>query len=386
MSSCFGCSSSTHAMTPPPPPPPPRTVPYTKRHQVKVRSEEFTVDEFYTIQRRMGGGAYGIVAKALDTRTDTQVAIKKIKGVFHNLEDAKRILREMKLMTELHHPNIVKLVDILNPVDRDFDDVYLVMEFMQADLHRTIYSRTALSPAHIAYIMYQVLCGLKHMHSAGVLHRDLKPGNILINKDCSVKICDFGLARGTGGPLPDGGDDLTEYVVTRWYRAPEVVLCPHKYGEAVDMWAVGCIFAELYHGKPVFQGKDYVDQLREIFRVIGTPGDQEVSAVTTPDALGFLHRQKHRPRMDLKLVFPTADALALDFLDKVLVFDPVKRLNVDQALRHPFFGKFHSETRKHESTVTVDLSHEGAPRTRVALQRLMVREVARFRPDAPDLL
>jgi len=149
----------------------------------------------------------------------------------------------------MEHPNIVSLTDIINPdTSNDFEDVYLVLECMQSDLHKVIHSNNQLSDKPIAYITYQMLCGLKYMHSANIIHRDLKPANILLNGDCKAKICDLGLARG----LAEEDDLLTEYVVTRWYRAPEVVVSARRYNQSVDMWAVGCILAEMYLKHPIF--------------------------------------------------------------------------------------------------------------------------------------
>jgi mitogen-activated protein kinase 1/3 len=306
---------------------------YTRK-VTKVKSEDFKVDEFYKPSKKLGSGAYGLVAAARDKRTDTKVAIKKVRDCFHNLTDAKRILREIKLMQHLNHPNIIQLVDMINPLStEDFEDIYLVMEYMQSDLHKIIYSENELSSSHMAFIIYQILCALKHIHSAGVIHRDLKPGNILINADCTAKICDFGLARG----VSDEDMLLTEYVVTRWYRAPEVVVSAQRYDESVDIWAVGCILAEMLLKEPVFQGEDYIDQLRVIFKIIGTPSDEDLANVISSDAVNFIKRLKSRERKDLRTVFANASPEAVDLLEKIFVFDPTKRITVDEALRHPFF-------------------------------------------------
>jgi serine/threonine protein kinase len=209
------------------------------------------------------------------------------------------------------------------------------MEYMQSDLHKIIYSENQLSNSHIAFITYQILCGLKHIHSANIIHRDLKPGNILINADCSAKICDFGLARG----VSDDDALLTEYVVTRWYRAPEVVVSAQRYDQSVDVWAIGCILAEMFLKEPVFQGEDYIDQLRVIFKLIGTPSDEDLENVISPDATNFIRRLKRRERKDFSTVFTNASPEAIDLLEKIFVFNPEQRITVDEALRHPFFGE-----------------------------------------------
>ena len=171
-------------------------------------------------------------------------------------------------------------MDILPPASLDeFEDVYIISDLMETDLHRIIYSRQPLSDDHVQYFLYQILRALKYMHSANVLHRDLKPSNLLLNSNCDLKVCDFGLARGV-----EPGEDnmeLTEYVVTRWYRAPEIMLSCQEYTKAIDVWSVGCIFAELLGRKPLFPGDDYIHQLQIICDKLGTPSDEELNFVTS---------------------------------------------------------------------------------------------------------
>jgi mitogen-activated protein kinase 1/3 len=237
-------------------------------HSFLAGKHSFTVDTRYSLIRVIGSGAYGVVISAHDAKTQTNVAIKMVPKAFNDEVDAKRILREIKLLKHFHHENIVSIVDMMPPQAQyveDFQDVYIVADLMETDLHRIIYSKQKLSIDHVQYFIYQVLRGLKYIHSANVLHRDLKPSNLLVNSNCDLKICDFGLARGI---YPDhderkGGTMLlTEYVVTRWYRAPEIMLACHEYSKPVDVWSVGCIFAELILRKPYFPGDDYIDQVR----------------------------------------------------------------------------------------------------------------------------
>ncbi|KAE9450426.1 hypothetical protein C3L33_17677, partial [Rhododendron williamsianum] len=186
------------------------------------------------------------------------VAIKKIANAFDNKIDAKRTLREIKLLRHLDHENVVAIRDIIPPPQREsFNDVYIAYELMDTDLHQIIRSNQALSEEHC-----QILRGLKYIHSANVLHRDLKPSNLLLNANCDLKICDFGLARVTSET-----DFMTEYVVTRWYRPPELLLNSSDYTAAIDVWSVGCIFMELMDRKPLFPGRDHVHQLRLVIEV-----------------------------------------------------------------------------------------------------------------------
>eukprot|EP00954_Amorphochlora_amoebiformis_P028555 1391858-Amorphochlora_amoeboformis.AAC.3 len=193
-------------------------------HSFYINSTRFTIDAKYTPLTSIGTGAYGVVCSALDVTTDTKVAIKKISNAFEDLVDAKRILREVKLLRHLNHENVCGLYDLLDP-PKNFEDIYIVLQYMETDLHKIIYSKNELSDDHIQYFIYQILRGLKYIHSANVIHRDLKPSNILLNGNCDLKICDFGLARG----VDDSEVKLTEYVVTRWYRAPEVMCSCREY-------------------------------------------------------------------------------------------------------------------------------------------------------------
>lgn len=228
-------------------------------HQFTASGTKFEVDKRYTYMRPIGHGAYGVVVSANDAKDKEKVAIKKVTKAFEDLVDAKRILREIKLLRHFDHENIIHVKDLMVPKSIEtFDDIYIVSELMETDLHRVIYSRQALSDDHIQYFVYQTLRALKYIHSANVLHRDLKPSNLLLNSNCDLKVCDFGLARG----LEDHALELTEYVVTRWYRAPEIMLACREYTKAIDVWSVGCIFGELLSRKPMFPGEDYVGFLR----------------------------------------------------------------------------------------------------------------------------
>ena len=237
-------------------------------HTLKAGDHTFTVDSKYNFIRVMGSGAYGVVISARNTNLNTQVAIKKVPKAFQDEIDAKRILREIKLLKHMKHDNIVGIVDMVPPMTRyvdDFHDVYIVSELMETDLHRIICSNQALSIDHVKYFVYQILRALKYIHSANVLHRDLKPSNLLVNSDCLLKVCDFGLARGVldENQMKDQSKRplLTEYIVTRWYRAPEIMLACHEYDKPVDVWSVGCILAELLARKPYLPGNEYIHQV-----------------------------------------------------------------------------------------------------------------------------
>ncbi|KAL8501562.1 hypothetical protein ACS0TY_020908 [Phlomoides rotata] len=212
----------------------------------------------------IGRGAYGIVCSVLNTETNEMVAIKKIANAFDNYMDAKRTLREIKLLRHLDHENVIAIKDVIPPpLRREFSDVYMGTELMDTDLHQIIRSNQGLSEEHCQYFLYQLLRGLKYIHSAGIIHRDLKPSNLLLNANCDLKICDFGLARTSSSE----SEFMTEYVVTRWYRAPELLLNSSEYTAAIDVWSVGCIFMELMNRKPLFAGKDHVHQMHLLIEV-----------------------------------------------------------------------------------------------------------------------
>lgn len=216
----------------------------------------FEITSRYTNLSPIGMGAFGLVCAATDTLTGQQVAIKKIMKPFSTPVLAKRTYRELKLLKHLRHENLICLEDIfLSPLE----DIYFVTELLGTDLHRLLQTRP-LESQFVQYFFYQIMRGLKYVHSAGVIHRDLKPSNILINENCDLKICDFGLAR-----IQD--PQMTGYVSTRYYRAPEIMLTWQKYNVEVDIWSAGCILAEMIEGKPLFPGKDHVHQFSIIIEL-----------------------------------------------------------------------------------------------------------------------
>eukprot|EP01025_Chloroclados_australasicus_P051797 TRINITY_DN6036_c0_g1_i5.p1 TRINITY_DN6036_c0_g1~~TRINITY_DN6036_c0_g1_i5.p1 ORF type:complete len:550 (+),score=62.39 TRINITY_DN6036_c0_g1_i5:126-1775(+) len=292
----------------------------------------------YEILEVIGKGSYGVVCSALDRFTGEKVAIKKIRNVFEHVSDATRILREIKLLRFLKHPDIVQLKHImLPPSPRDFQDIFVVFELMETDLHQVIKANDNLTPEHHQFFLYQLLRGLKFIHTAKVFHRDLKPKNILANSNCKLKICDFGLARPMFSDMPTT-IYWTDYVATRWYRAPE--LCGSffaKYSPAVDIWSVGCIFAEVLLGKPLFPGRNVVHQLELITDMLGTPSHQSIAQVRNKKSQQFLLSMPTKQAMDFAKVFPNTDPNALNLLKRLLAFDPAERPTAEEALADPYF-------------------------------------------------
>lgn len=273
-------------------------------------------------------------------------------------------------------------MDIVFDQAGKFNEVYLYEELMEADLHAIIRSGQPLSDAHFQSFLYQTLCGLKYIHSANVLHRDLKPGNLLVNADCELKICDFGLARGfqPGQVQTEQGTAgfMTEYVATRWYRAPEIMLSFANYTSSIDMWSVGCILAELLGGKPIFKGEDYVDQLNRILNLLGTPTEDTLRRVGSPRAQDYIRSLPIKPRVKFKTLYPNAQPQALDLLEKLLCFDPAKRIGCQAALEHPYLQVWHDPLDEPSCEVPFDFSFE-KENSEEGMRNLIVGEVGSFR-------
>ena len=201
------------------------------------------VSRKYDVRQKLGKGAYGIVWKATTKKsTQEQVALKKVFDAFQNSTDAQRTYREVVYLMQMQHENIVQLRNVLK-ADND-KDIYLVFEYMETDLHATIRANI-LEEIHKQYIMYQAFKALMYMHSANIVHRDMKPANLLLNSECLMKVADFGLARSLNEPMADGQMVMTDYVATRWYRAPEILVGSLSYGVTADLWSLGCIFGEM---------------------------------------------------------------------------------------------------------------------------------------------
>ncbi|PUZ62145.1 hypothetical protein GQ55_4G333900 [Panicum hallii var. hallii] len=324
----------------------------------------------------IGKGAYGIVCSALNSETGEQVAIKKIANAFDNKIDAKRTLREIKLLRHMDHENIVAIRDIIPPPQREaFNDVYIAYELMDTDLHQIIRSNQALSEEHCQYFLYQILRGLKYIHSANVLHRDLKPSNLLLNANCDLKICDFGLARTTSET-----DFMTEYVVTRWYRAPELLLNSSEYTTAIDVWSVGCIFMELMDRKPLFPGRDHVHQLRLLMELIGTPNESDLDFVNE-NARRYIRQLPRHARQSFPEKFPHVQPLAIDLVEKMLTFDPRQRITVEGALAHPYLASLHDISDEPVCSMPFSFDFEQHALSEEQMKDLIYQEALAFNPD-----
>lgn len=359
----------------------------TPRQLFQTSSNVYVLQRPWAFVKELGQGAYGCVSSARHQQTGETCAVKKVTNVFTKKILTKRCLRELRLLHHFRgHKNITCLYDmdiVFDPPGSGlFSEVYLYEELMEADLHAIIRSGQPLSDAHFQSFLYQTLCGLKYIHSANVLHRDLKPGNLLVNADCELKICDFGLARGfqPGAVQTDQGQAgfMTEYVATRWYRAPEIMLSFANYTSSIDMWSVGCILAELLGGKPIFKGEDYVDQLNKILNFLGTPTEDTLRRVGSPRAQDYIRSLPIKPRVHFKTLYPSASPLAIDLLQRLLMFDPARRIGCQEALEHPYLSVWHDPADEPSCEVPFDFSFEREDSTN-GMRNLIVDEVRSFR-------
>ncbi|TQD90763.1 hypothetical protein C1H46_023695 [Malus baccata] len=354
----------------------------------------------YQVQEVIGKGSYGVVGSAIDTHTGEKVAIKKINDVFEHVSDATRILREIKLLRLLRHPDIVEIKHImLPPSRREFRDIYVVFELMESDLHQVIKANDDLTPEHYQFFLYQLLRGLKYIHTANVFHRDLKPKNILANADCKLKICDFGLARVSFNDAPSAIfwtaykqyflwtkllTFMKDYVATRWYRAPE--LCGSffsKYTPAIDIWSIGCIFAEIVTGKPLFPGKNVVHQLDLMTDLLGTPSAESIARIRNEKARRYLSSMRKKQPVPFIHKFPGADPLALRLLERLLAFDPKDRLTAEEALADPYFHGLANVDREPSTQPISKLEFEFERRklTKDDVRELIYREILEYHPQ-----
>uniref|UniRef100_A0A5B7A7P4 mitogen-activated protein kinase n=1 Tax=Davidia involucrata TaxID=16924 RepID=A0A5B7A7P4_DAVIN len=337
----------------------------------------------YRIEEVIGKGSYGVVGSAYDTHLGEKVAIKKINDIFEHVSDATRILREIKLLRLLRHPDIVEIKHILLPPSRrEFKDIYVVFELMESDLHQVIKANDDLTPEHYQFFLYQLLRGLKYIHTANVFHRDLKPKNILANADCKLKICDFGLARVAFNDTPTA-IFWTDYVATRWYRAPE--LCGSffsKYTPAIDIWSIGCIFAELLTGKPLFPGKNVVHQLDLMTDLLGTPSPEAIARIRNEKARRYLSSMRKKKPIPFSHKFPNADPLALRLLERMLAFEPKDRPSAEEALADPYFKNLAKVEREPSAQPVTKMEFEFERRriTKEDVRELIYRETLEYHP------
>lgn len=287
--------------------------------------------EDYVKIEKIGEGTYGVVYKGRHKKTNRLVALKKIRLESEEEGVPSTAIREISLLKELQHPNIVGLEDVLMQENK----LYLVFEFLSMDLKRymdTIPSGQYMDKMLVKSYTYQILQGILFCHQRRVLHRDMKPQNLLIDNKGIIKLADFGLARAFGIPVRV----YTHEVVTLWYRAPEILLGSQRYSTPVDIWSIGCIFAEMVTKRPLFHGDSEIDQLFRIFRTLTTPTEEDWPGVTSmPDYKPTFPSWKTN---SLAQSVKQLDNTGLDLLQSMLIYDPAQRISAKKALNHTYFA------------------------------------------------
>lgn len=408
-------------------------------------NKDWEVPRRYELAEHLGSGSYGYVRAAMDTLTKKKVAIKRITHLFEDHTDCKRVLREICILNRLKHDLVVDLIDIIVPKDiRNFQEVSLVFEFVPSDFKKLLRQNLWLSEIHVKTLMYNSMMAMKYAHSAGVYHRDLKPANCLVNEDCIVKICDFGLARtvkhpsrnaalGRKNTLPQANLDvkdcvnsqagvpvtakerqkMTTHVVTRWYRAPELILLNENYCGAVDVWSLACIFAELLQmvkgntsshvdRQPLFPGgscfplspdrrrqTDFKfhaqggkDQLGIIFSILGSPSASDIASLERTDAKRYLEYFDVKEPQNLQKLFPKSSYSALDLMKKMLTFNPSKRITVEDALKHEWFREIRHPDLEREASAPVVLPFDDDEElSERELRYYFLKEMEKFHPE-----
>uniref|UniRef100_A0AAQ6AIK7 Mitogen-activated protein kinase n=3 Tax=Percomorphaceae TaxID=1489872 RepID=A0AAQ6AIK7_AMPOC len=304
-----------------------------------VRGQAFDVGPRYSNLSYIGEGAYGMVCSAYDRDNKIRVAIKKISPFEHQTY-CQRTLREIKILLRFKHENIIGINDIIRtPTIDQMKDVYIVQDLMETDLYKLLKTQH-LSNDHICYFLYQILRGLKYIHSANVLHRDLKPSNLLLNTTCDLK----------------------------------------GYTKSIDIWSVGCILAEMLSNRPIFPGKHYLDQLNHILGILGSPSQEDLNCIINIKARNYLLSLPLRCKVPWNRLFPNADPKALDLLDKMLTFNPHKRIEVEEALAHPYLEQYYDPTDEPvaEAPFKFDMELDDLPKE--TLKELIFEETARFQP------
>jgi cyclin-dependent kinase 1 len=296
------------------------------------------MDRYQKIEKpgsNLGEGTYGVVYKARDRRTDEIVALKRIRLEVEDEGIPSTALREISLLRELTHRNIVDLKDCV----QEDGKLYLVFEFLDKDLKKYMESCSGLlSPALVKSYLFQMCRGLTFCHARGVMHRDLKPQNLLVTRDGRLKIADFGLARAFCPPIRP----LTHEVVTLWYRPPEILMGSTTYAPPVDVWAIGTIFVEMVTKRPLFPGDSEIDELYKIFRQLGTPSEEVWPGCTQLQDWNMAFPKWYKTPF-ANTVTDNLDSYGLELLELFLAYDPKERITSKDSLNHPYFDDLDKE-------------------------------------------
>lgn len=288
----------------------------------------------YEKYEKLGEGSYGIVYKALNKETNTIVALKIFK--YEQLEEGvpSSLLREISILKSLDHENIIKLYDVSTATI----PIFLSYEYVDTDLRRILKVHKKLKLNLVKSLAYQLFLGVSFLHSHRIIHRDIKPDNILISKTGKLKLGDFGMARYFSVPMRQ----YTKGVVTLWYKAPELLVF-NTYELSIDIWSIGCILFELVNGEPLFAGDSQIDQINKIFSVIGTYNDQIYTDFINQVSEKHGFEIPQYEKKSLHDMLRADDILLADLIEKCIIFDPSQRISAENALSHPYFNNFKEE-------------------------------------------
>ena len=292
--------------------------------------------EKYQQLAKIGEGTYGVVFKAKEKQTGELLALKRIPLEVEEEGIPSTAIREISLLRQLNHPNIVRLHDVVHTEKK----LTLVFEYVDQDLKKYLDAsgNVGLEDLTVKSFLYQLIKGIDYCHDNCILHRDLKPQNLLINMEGILKIADFGLARAFGIPVRK----YTHEVVTLWYRPPDVLMGNKEYNTTVDLWSIGCIFAEMLNNKPLFPGKSEQDQLNRIFKLLGSPNKDIWNTVHLLPDYKLCEHFPNYPPQPFKRIIRHTDKYAIDLIARLLQLDPNKRISAKEALLHPYFASLNN--------------------------------------------
>lgn len=315
---------------------------------VDIEYNPFTLDshilEKYDILYKIGQGAYGDVYKAIDKKTKEVVALKKSLFAFHNHKEALRTYKEIRILNELNgHENIIRLLNVIKPQSDKEVYLYLVFEYMDTNLFSVI-SANVIESIHKKFIIYQILRAVKYIHSTDIIHCDLRPDKVLINSDTTIKLCDFGFARSV-----DSNDFYNnDYLMSNWYKSPELLLGSNKYTKSSDMWSIGCIIAEVLTGKILFQSTSILNQLSKVMEITGKPNKYDIEEIHSEYMFPILDAIPAIRKKPLQLILQTLTTEEVEFINNFILFNPNKRISAEDALKHPYLKYFHDQMRNTE--------------------------------------
>jgi len=344
-------------------------------HTFQCGGTKFTVDKKYELKRFFGYTSRGPECLVIDKTSSQVLRLRKIENFFHNMYSARETVREICLTRFFDHENIVKIADIMqSETETGSQNIYLVSEHLETDLHRVIYSRQPLYNAHIQFFIYQILRGLFYLHSTGLIHRALSAQILLVSRECDLKIAYLQSVK----PSQEKFGVDSEYAINRHYLSPEVLL-GYQDTQAIDIWAVGCILAELLGRTMLFPGRDYKHQLQTIFNVLGTPEEDDFGFKLPEETQKYLQSFTKADKIPWSNLFPQADPIALDLLDNMLNINLEKRFTALECLRHPYFEDLYDldDLPSCQKRFFWDYTDSSEP-TRESLQKILDEQIKKI--------